>query len=122
MPKFSERSNNNLITCDFRLVALFREVIKHRDCTIICGHRGEEAQTEAFRTGKSKAQWGESNHNTMPSKAVDVMPYPIDWDDLDGLREFAGFVFGIAAMQGISVKWGGHFKSFFDGPHWEIGN
>lgn len=96
------------------------EVIKYRDCTIICGERDKFAQEKAFSEGKSKAHWGSSKHNYRPSLAVDVMPYPINWDDLDGLREFAGFVLGVAAVMQIPVRWGGHFKNFFDGPHFEL--
>lgn len=121
MPKFSQRSLDNLATADFRLSLLFKEVVREVDCTIICGHRGKEEQEEAYRTGRSKAQWGQSKHNAHPSRAVDVMPYPIDWNDRERLFEFAGYVKGVASQLGIKVKWGGDFDSFFDGPHWELG-
>jgi peptidoglycan L-alanyl-D-glutamate endopeptidase CwlK len=120
MRSFSANSLLTLETCDPRLQKLFREVIKHRDCIIICGHRNKEDQEEAFRQGKSKSHYGQSKHNFYPSCAVDVMPYPINWEDLNGLREFAGFVQGIAAIMGIEIRWGGHFKGFFDGPHYEL--
>ena len=120
MPAFSQRSRDNLDSAAKPLQDLFNEVIKHWDCTVICGHRGEEEQNEYYRTGRSKAQYPDSKHNSLPSLAVDVMPYPIDWEDLDRLREFAGFVKGTAKQLDISVKWGGDFKSFFDGPHWEV--
>jgi peptidoglycan L-alanyl-D-glutamate endopeptidase CwlK len=51
---------------------------------------------------------------------VDVVPYPVDWSDICGFYEFAGFVKGIAVPLGIKVKWGGDFKTFFDGAHWEL--
>lgn len=120
MPSFGKTSLGRLSTCDERLQKLFSEVIKHRDCTILCGHRGQEDQETAFNSGNSKARYGQSKHNYSPSCAVDVMPYPINWDDIKGLHEFAGFVQGIAAVMGIEIKWGGTFKGFFDGPHYEL--
>jgi len=127
--KFSQASQTRLSTCDPRLQRLFEAVIAAgHDCTIIEGHRTQERQEEAFRTGKSKLSWPKSKHNRMPSMAVDVMPYPIDWSDRKRLDEFALIVFATAAKLGIAVRWGGDWNQngksnderFFDGPHWEI--
>ena len=120
MPTFSQSSREKLQTADPRLQNLFNEVIKHRDCKILCGHRNQEEQELAYQQGRSKARWGQSPHNQFPSHAVDVMPYPIDWNDLHGIYEFAGFVQGIASQMGIKIKWGGAFLNFFDGPHYEL--
>ncbi len=127
--KFSQASQGRLDTCDKRLQDLFEAVIAAgHDCTIIEGHRTKERQDEAFRTGKSKLQWPNSKHNKIPSMAVDVMPYPIDWSDRKRLEAFAAIVFATAAKLGIAVRWGGDWnmngksndERFFDGPHWEI--
>lgn len=128
MPSFSQTSKDRLATCDARLQRVFNEVIKHFDCTIIIGHRGEQAQNEAFAGGKSQKQWPNGNHNSMPSKAVDVAPYPIDWDDRERMTLFAGFVMGIAQGMGIDIRWGGDWNentkvkdnSFDDLPHFEV--
>lgn len=120
MPSFSQSSLSKLSTCDLRLQKIFLEVIKHRDCTIICGHRNKEDQDKAVFEGKSKAVYPNSNHNKSPSLAVDVMPYPINWNDREGLKHFSEFVKGVAAGLQINVRWGGDFQSFFDGPHWEV--
>ncbi len=119
--KFSKRSKANLETCAPPLQLLFFEIIRHVDCTIICGHRGKEAQEEAYRTGTSRAKWGQSPHNSTPSRAVDVMPYPINWDDIRGIHRFAGYVLGTADQMKIGVRWGGDkWMGFFDGPHYEL--
>jgi len=117
---FSPRSTTNLDTCVEPLRLLFREVIKHMDCTVVCGHRDEAAQEEAFRTGRSKARWGESLHNSFPSLAVDVVPYPIDWEDITRFEHFAGFVLGVATQMGISIEWGGRWTSIVDRPHFQM--
>ena len=41
------------------------------------------------------------------SKAVDVAPYPIDWNDKERFYYFAGVVMGIAIQMGIPLRWGG---------------
>jgi len=120
MPSFSQRSRDHLDTCDLRLQKLFNKVIEHRDCQILCGHRTKEEQDDAVATYRSHAPWPTSNHNKSPSMAVDVMPYPVDWTDKVALKNFSEFVKGCAAGMGISVRWGGDFHNFFDGPHWEI--
>lgn len=122
MYKYSEKSKEKLMSCDDRLQQLFNEVIKYVDCSILEGHRGKFAQNEAFKAGKSKAQFPYSNHNSSPSMAADVVPYPVDWDNLDSFHHFAGIVKGIAFKMGIKIKWGGEFDGgkFFDGAHYEL--
>lgn len=128
MPSFSARSRERLETCDQRLVAVFHEVVKHFDCTILEGWRSEENQNEAFRTGKSKLKYPDGNHNKQPSFAVDVVPYPVDWENLDRFRYFAGFVMGIASQMGTRLRWGGDWdgdtelrdQRFVDLPHFEV--
>ena len=126
MPKFSNTSATRLATCHKELQILFNTVILHKDCSILCGRRGELEQSRLFAEGKSKLTFPNSKHNKTPSMAVDVMPYPIDWDDMQGLHFFAGYVLGVAELlhyEGLMshrVRWGGHFKGFFDGPHYEL--
>lgn len=128
MPEFSERSKKNLETCHPKLQQIFGMVIKHVDCTIICGYRGKEAQGEAYRTGNSNKEFPNSKHNANPSWAVDVAPYPINWNNKERFYMFAGFVRGVASSLGIKIRcgadWDGDFEtsdqSFFDLPHFEL--
>lgn len=107
MPMFSEKSYRKLYTCNHKLVALFEEVIKQFDCTIICGHRDKTEQMRAYNSGHSKTPWPKSKHNGIPSKAVDVIPYPLDWEDRERMSFFAGVVKGVASQMGIGIRWGG---------------
>lgn len=118
MPSFSQSSKDKLATCHSDLQRLFSEVISKYDCSVLEGHRTMERQKELFREGKSKTLG--SNHLSVPSNAVDVMPYPIDWDDTEGQRVFANHVYQIAMDLDIRVRWGGEFKNFYDAPHWEL--
>jgi len=128
MPSFGTTSKERLATCDPILQGLFNEVIKYYDCAIICGHRGEAEQNKAFEEGRSKLKWPNGKHNKFPSQAVDVMPYPIEWNNVKRLRHFIGFVQGIIAVKGLRVRsghdWDNDYdldeEKFKDGPHWEI--
>ena len=46
--------------------------------------------------GKSKVRWPSGKHNTVPSMAVDVTPYPVVWDDRERQTLFAGYVLATA--------------------------
>jgi peptidoglycan L-alanyl-D-glutamate endopeptidase CwlK len=128
MAKFGKRSKERLATCDKRLQQVFNEVIKHVDCSILEGHRSEERQNKLFEEGKTKVKYPKGRHNSSPSRAVDVTPYPVDWDDRERQTLFAGFVIGIARSMDIRLRWGGDWdmdfqvmdNRFDDFPHFEL--
>lgn len=70
----------------------------------------------------------DSKHLALPSRAVDVAPYPINWGDKKRFYHFAGYVQGLAAQLGISLRWGGDWdgdndlndQTFFDLVHFEL--
>jgi peptidoglycan L-alanyl-D-glutamate endopeptidase CwlK len=128
MPKLSAKSEERLKECHPDIQKVFSEVIKYVDFTVTCGMRGEEEQNEAFRTGKSKLKFPQSKHNQSPSLAIDVVPFPIDWNDHKRFYYFAGFVLGIAKSMNIDLRFGGDWdgdfdikdQNFFDLPHFEL--
>ena len=120
MPSFGRTSTQRLATCDPRLQEICHKAIKIMDFSVICGHRGKEAQDKAYRTGKSKAQYPNSQHNKAPSLAMDLAPWPIDWNDRERFARLAGIIETIAFTKNIKLKWGGDFKSISDMPHFEI--
>lgn len=126
MAKFSKRSKDNLAQCHPDLQTLFNEVIQIVDCAVICGHRGEKAQNEAYDKGFSKLKYPKSKHNAIPSMAADVVPYPIDWQDKDRFIKFGNFVMNIAdhlykdGKISHKVEWGGTWVSFPDLPHYQL--
>lgn len=128
MPEFSDKSAAKLETCHPRLQFLCRKIITHYDFTVLEGHRSDERQEELFRTGKSKLRAGQSKHNKSPSEAVDIAPYPIDWDDRERFFILAGMMFQAASEANMELRWGGDFnmnwdfkdQSFMDLPHFEL--
>tara|TARA_R100001129_G_C5308327_1_gene244429 strand:+ start:1014 stop:1409 length:396 start_codon:yes stop_codon:yes gene_type:complete len=128
MPKFSKRSKSRLATCDPRLQEIFNEVIKYVDCSILEGHRSKERQNKLYDEGRTKVRYPNGRHNSNPSKACDVTPYPVNWDDRERQTLFAGFVIGMARSMGYKLRWGGDWdmdfhvmdNRFDDFPHFEI--
>jgi len=128
MPKFGTKSRNQLSTCKKELQEVFNEVIKTVDCSVLEGHRGKNRQNSLYKEGKTKVTFPKGRHNSSPSNAVDVAPYPIDWGDRERFHLFAGFVLGIAKSMGINLRWGGDWNmnwevddnKFDDFPHFEL--
>jgi peptidoglycan L-alanyl-D-glutamate endopeptidase CwlK len=128
VPRFGTRSKNALHSCDDRLIDVFNEVIKTVDCSVLEGHRNKIKQNKAYKEGNSKLKYPSGSHNKLPSLAVDVVPYPIDWNDRERFHLFAGFVLGIAKSMGINLRWGGDWdqdwtvkdNKFDDFPHFEL--
>jgi peptidoglycan L-alanyl-D-glutamate endopeptidase CwlK len=137
MPGFSQVSKQRLATCDARLRAVLEETIKEIDFIVLEGHRGQADQDKAFAEGKSKLKFPKGKHNALPSRAVDIWPYPPDgtlnWKDVVAAGRLMGYIQRVAKEMGIRLRfgldWDGDFRtagptdpdeSFLDAPHVEI--
>ena len=128
MPRYSKKSKERLASCDERLQDVFNEVINYVDCSILEGHRSKERQNKLYDENRTKVKYPNGRHNSSPSKAADVTPYPVDWEDRERQTLFAGFVIGIARGMGIRLRWGGDWdmdfkvmdNRFDDFPHFEV--
>ena len=126
MPRYSARSRGHLETCHKDLQRLFNEVIKVYDCSILEGHRSLERQHQLVEARKSKVKL--SKHNYRPSLAVDVAPYPIDWQDTDRFVHFGLYVLDVAKEMSVEIRWGGDWdgdgdrtdQTFDDLVHFEL--
>ena len=107
MPKFGKRSRSRLDGVDSRLVRVLEEVVKYFDITVIEGLRSQERQNELVKQGKSKTKFGKH----VMGRAVDIAPYPIDWNARDDFHYLGGFVRGVAMKMGVNVRWGGDWNA-----------
>lgn len=127
MPSFSKGSLAKLRTCDKRLQDLMNECIKETDFSVLCGTRGKKEQDAAYAAKLTKLRYPYSKHNSNPSLAVDIAPYPIDWNDVQRFKDLAKVVLRKAKEMGIKIRWGGDWscdgienETFVDLPHYEI--
>lgn len=122
MPSFSKQSLDKLDTVDRRLYDICTEVVKDFDITILVGHRDKADQDAACAATppRSKTPWPTSKHNSCPSKAVDVAPYPVDFNNIPKFAELNGYMQAAAAKLGHKIRWGGSFTKLRDYDHFEL--
>jgi len=107
MPRFGKRSRERMRGVDSRLINVMNELIKLMDVTIIEGLRTKERQEELVAKGASKTKF--SKH--IEGKALDLSPYPIDWENRDGFYYMGGMIRGIAQQLGYDIRYGGDWDS-----------
>ena len=83
------------------------------------GLRTMERQAQLAREGRSQTM--RSRHLT--GHAVDLAVLDDDgkarWD-APAYRALAAEVKAAAAVEGVQIEWGGDWRSFFDGPHFQL--
>jgi hypothetical protein len=107
MPRFGKRSKQRLKGVDAKLVNVLNELVKIMDVTIIEGLRSQERQDVLVAKGASKTRY--SKH--IQGKAVDLAPYPIDWEDRERFHYMGGMVRGIGQQLNVNIRWGGDWDS-----------
>lgn len=128
MPQFSKRSLARLASCDARLQMVCNAAIERTDFTVLCGYRSEAEQADAFERGMSKLRYPQSKHNKWPSRAVDLAPWPIDWNDIPRFVALADIMLEEAKRLGVNLRWGGDWnrngdwrdEKFRDMPHYQL--
>ena len=129
--ELSKRSRSKLVGVHADLVRVVEHAITITpiDFAVTEGVRGIERQRYLMSRGFSRTL--KSKHLT--GRAVDVMAVgdldgdgdvdaqdrAITWDH-DLYTQIADAMKHSAAALGVGVRWGGNFKSFFDGPHFEL--
>jgi peptidoglycan L-alanyl-D-glutamate endopeptidase CwlK len=121
MRTWSKRSLKALegIHPDLRLV--FDRALQESplDFVVIEGLRTVERQRQLVRAGASKTM----NSRHITGHAVDIVPVgpngkiAFDWPLY---HRIAPAVMNAAKVEGVAIVWGGSWKSFRDGPHFEL--
>ena len=135
MPALSKFSLDNLNTCTPFIQSTVKIVAAQYDVRVICGRRSWDEQRRLLAEGKTKVGPGKSKHNSpiehdteFLSRAVDIVPYPIDWRDSKRFVYLAGLMIATARMLGGELRWGGNWdrdqviiddQNFDDLPHFE---
>lgn len=114
-------SEKNLMGVHEALVSVVRYAISvtEIDFQVIEGIRDMERQRQLVRDGKSRTL--RSRHLT--GHAVDIVPYVnniIPWHDWSAFEQVACAMKIAALKLSIPVEWGGDWKSFKDGAHFQL--
>lgn len=99
------------------LVAVVQRAIEitNQDFTVLEGLRSPERQKQLYESGKSKTM----NSRHLTGHAVDLAPWPITWD-WDHFYPIAEAMKDASQEVGVPIEWGGDWKSFPDGPHFQL--
>ncbi len=114
MRKWGKRSKKVYDELDSVLQTVCDRILHEvADVSLTCGFRDEHTQNEAFLAGTSTLMWPDGNHNQLPSKAVDLRPYPMPkrkekvWASL---AYIAGRAIAIGIEEGVVIVWGGDWN------------
>lgn len=94
------------------------------DFKVIEGVRTKERQRQLFKQGATKTL----NSRHLTGHAVDLVPLPLDWNNLDAFGKVAKAMFAAAKQLKVPIRWGGDWnrngrsddETFYDGPHFEL--
>ena len=117
---FGAKSLEKLSTVHTDLQKLFKEAITNSpyDFSITEGVRSLERQKELYDAKKSTTM----NSRHLTGKAVDIAVFvdgKLTWD-IRAYKAVAEHIKTIAKLMNIPIVWGGDWKSFIDGPHFEL--
>ena len=115
--KLGSRSLQNLSGVHPDLVAVVKLAISKtaQDFTVLEGIRNINRQRELVKTGKSTTM----NSRHLTGHAVDLAPWPISWD-WEYFYPIADAMKEAAEELDVNLEWGGDWKSFPDGPHYQL--
>lgn len=120
MFKYSDKSKKLLseVHPDLQLVMNLAIRLSEVDFGITEGLRSATRQAELVKAGKSQT----NNSRHLTGHAVDVVVYingKVDWT-LANYKKVNEAVQLAANFAGVSITWGGSWKSLVDGPHFEL--
>lgn len=129
----SQKSLDRLKGVNPRLVDVVRRAIEltAQDFMVLEGLRTKERQAELYAQGRTTpgkiVTWTmESRH--IDGDAVDLVPYPVDWNDLSKFDAISRAMFKAADELNIAIRWGADWnhngrareKGETDSPHFEL--
>lgn len=130
----SKRSLGNLEGVHPDLVKVAKRAIEitNQDFVIIAGVRTAAEQNALYQQGRTKSgnivtyrdgYKKKSNHQPKSDgygHAIDVVPYPVDWNDSTKFHRIADAMKSAANELGVKIEWGGDWKGSWDTPHFEL--
>lgn len=131
--KLGKTSLARLQGVDETLVNVVKRAIEisEVDFTVMEGVRTLERQRELYAQGRTDpgkiVTWTMKSRH-IEGKAVDLVPYPLDWNDLEKFNKIKDAMFQAARELDVNLRWGADWdgdgnyreKGEYDSPHFEI--
>ncbi|HGW3687168.1 TPA: M15 family metallopeptidase [Proteus mirabilis] len=119
--RLSKRSEENLRGVHPDLVKVVHRALEITDIDfmVIEGKRNEARQRQLVASGKSQTM----NSRHITGHAVDCAPLvnnQIPWNDWSYFKKVADAMMQAAKELGVDIEWGGNWKTFKDGPHFQL--
>ncbi len=119
--RFSLRSLDNLSGVHPELILIASRALLYSEIDFIVteGLRTADRQQQLFADGKSQTL----NSKHLTGDAIDVAAYVdgrVSWDFGDYIKIADAFK-RAASELGLSIEWGGDWRAFKDGPHFQRG-
>ena len=131
--KLGKTSLARLQGVDETLVNVVKRAIEisEVDFTVMEGVRTLERQRELYaqgRTAPGKIVTWTMKSRHIEGKAVDLVPYPLDWNDIEKFNKIKDAMFQAAKELDVNLRWGADWdgdgnyrgKGEYDSPHFEI--
>lgn len=131
--QFTEKEKQRLELINPNLQKVILKAAEKVSLFVVCGHRDQHDQDLAFAQGFSKVKFPNSKHNKSVypgyrSDAVDLCPYPIDWNDDRKFIDIYQAMREASTELNIKVRFGADFNGdgnltndkFSDKPHYEL--
>lgn len=93
-------------------------ILSNLDFTVLEGLRSADRQKQLVSQGASKTM----NSRHLTGHAVDLAPMiggKVSWD-WPLYHKLAKVIKAAAADEKVPLQWGGDWRAFKDGPHWEL--
>lgn len=134
----SRASRARLVSVHPNLVRVVERAIQisTQDFSVNCGMRTLEEQRALYAKGRTapgpKVTWTMNSKHLPQSDglahAVDLVPWPADWNTPSKFDAIAKAMFAAAAELGVKIRWGKDWdrdgkpgeKGETDGPHFEL--
>jgi peptidoglycan L-alanyl-D-glutamate endopeptidase CwlK len=122
---FSQSSRNRLKDVHPDLIAVLEKALSYNviDFTVLPDGGARNFQKQKDLVAKGASQTLKSKHLIQKDgygHAVDVAPYPVDFENLPRFYLMATTIFRAANELGVKIEWGGHWKNFKDYPHFQL--
>ena len=127
------KSRERLVGVHQDLVRVVERAIEitTQDFMVLEGVRSQERQDELYAQGRTKpgpiVTWVKVGTHTNGT-AVDLVPFPVDWNDLSKFDAISKAMFQAAKEQGVRIRWGADWnqngtareRGESDSPHFEL--